>query len=68
MAVFMNPYPKKESKLSYFEARWLYDMGMHETLWLKDNFDWAGGIFDKRKELGRMIHTNHPPKILLTPH
>ena len=47
MAMYMNLHPKETYNLGYSKAKWLYDMGMHDTLALKDHYDWAGEIFDK---------------------
>lgn len=55
MAIYMNLHPSQEFKLTFAEAQWLYDMGMHETLWLKDNFDWAEHIFVKHKRLDDIL-------------
>jgi len=51
MVTYINLYPKQEFALTFAEARWLYDMGMIETLKIKDHYDWSGQIFDKRKRL-----------------
>lgn len=50
MSTPINLYAKVSWELPYAEARWLYTMGMHETLTIRDSYDWAGEIFDKTKE------------------
>lgn len=51
----MNLHPKDGFVLTYSEAQWLYTMGMHETLAIRDHFDWCGAIFDKRKRLDDIL-------------
>lgn len=55
MPAYINLHPSQEFELTFAEARWLYEMGMHETLRMKDHFDWAALIFDKRKRLDDVL-------------
>lgn len=64
----MNLHPKESFVLGYNEARWLYDMGMHETLTMKDHYDWIGLIFKKHKRSDDILGAplSQGPKITTT--
>lgn len=49
MSTPINLYSKRTFDLPFSEARWLYDMGMHETLTIRDRYDWVGEIFCARR-------------------